>query len=108
MAASATEVRSLPSAKQPRNPISRKQVETVISRSVAVFGIVFGAQTVPFLLAQLDEAQPWWLYTFVPAMFGSLLVALAASIIGRLVRPAHALVSIVYLLALVSWPVAVS
>jgi hypothetical protein len=108
MAASGGEVRSLPSAKQPRNPISRKQVEAVVSRSVAVFGLVFGAQTVPFLLAQLDEAHPWWLYIVVPAMFGSLIVALIASIISRWVRPAHGLVSVVYLLALVSWPFTVA
>jgi signal transduction histidine kinase len=108
MAASAPDVRSLPNSKQPRNPISRKQVEAVISRSVAVFGIVFGAQTIPWLLGQLDEAYPVWIYIMVPATFGTLLVALVASIISRWVRPAHALVSLVYLIALVSWPFAVS
>ena len=94
----------VPSAKQPRNPISRKQVEVVISRSVAVFGIVFGAQTVPFMLAQLDEPHTWWLWIVVPAMFGSLLFATLMSFIGRWVRQSHALVAVVYVAALVSWP----
>jgi signal transduction histidine kinase len=94
----------VPSGKQPRNPISRKQVETVISRSVAVFGIVFGAQTVPFMLAQLGEPYPWWLWIVVPAMFGSLLFATLMSFLGRWVRQSHALVAIVYVAALITWP----
>jgi signal transduction histidine kinase len=107
MAVSGTAVRTVPQGKQPRNPISRKQVENVISRSVAVFGIVFGAQTVPWLLGQLDEAYPIWLWIIVPAMFGSLVFALIMSIAKVWVRPAHALVSIIYLVALISWPFAI-
>lgn len=87
-----------------RNPISRRQVETVMSRSVAVFGIVFAAQTVPNLLSQLDEAQPWWIWVVVPGIFGSLVLATACSFLRRFVRPSHAIVSIVYLIALASWP----
>lgn len=107
MATNAADTRSVPQHKQPRNPISRKQVERVISRSVAVFGIVFGAQTVPWLLGQLDEALTVWLVVVVPATFGSLVVALVASIMQRWVRAAHSLVSLVYLVALASWPFAV-
>jgi signal transduction histidine kinase len=94
----------VPPGKQPRNPISRKQVETVVSRSVAVFGIVFGAQTVPFMLAQVSEPYAWWLWIVVPAMFGSLLFATIMSFLGRWVRQSHAVVAIVYVAALVSWP----
>ncbi len=94
----------VPTAKQPRNPISRKQVETVISRSVAVFGIVFGAQTVPFMLAQVNEPHAWWLWMVAPAMFGSLVFATVMSFVGRWVRQSHAVVAIVYVGALASWP----
>jgi signal transduction histidine kinase len=107
MVDSGVAVRTVPQGKQPRNPISRKQVENVISRSVAVFGIVFGAQTVPWLLGQLDEAYPIWLWIIVPAMFGSLVLALVMSIAKVWVRPAHALVSIIYLVALITWPFAI-
>ena len=69
-----------------------------------MFGIVFAAQTVPFLLGQLDEAQPWWLWVVVPAMFGSLVLATACSFLRRFVRPAHAIVSVVYVIALLTWP----
>ena len=108
MATSTAEVRAVPQGKQPRNPISRKQVEAVISRSVAVFGIVFGAQTVPALLGQIDQANPVWAFLAVTTLFASLIVAFVASIVRRFVRLAHGLVSIVYLLALISWPFAVS
>ena len=93
--------------KQPRNPISRKQVEKVISRSVAGFGIVFGAQTIPWLRGQLDEAYPAWLWIVVPALFGALILVLVMSIVQVWVRPAHGLFAFLYLGALVSWPFAV-
>lgn len=93
-----------PSVKQPRNPISRKQVGRVLSRSVAVIGVVFGAQTVPWLLSQMHEAQPWWLWIFVPALFGLLIVVVVMSFANRWVRGAHATFAVVYFLALLSWP----
>ncbi len=104
MADSRATVRSVPQGKQPRNPISRKQVEKVISRSVAVFGIVFGAQTVPWLLGQLDEAYPIWLWIVVPALFGSLVVVLVLSFVQLWVRQAHGVFAVVYIASLVSWP----
>jgi len=107
MVTDAPELRSVPQGKQPRNPISRKQVEAVISRSVAVFGIVFGAQTIPSLLAQRTEAQPAWVAITVAALLASLIVAMVASIVRRGVRFAHGAVSLVYLAALVTWPFAV-
>ncbi len=107
MADSVAISRPLPQSKQPRNPISRKQVEKVISRSVAGFGIVFGAQTVPWLLGQMDEAYPIWLWIVVPALFGSLIIVLVMSIMQVLVRLAHGLFAVLYLGALISWPFAV-
>jgi len=104
MATSLVTARQAPSAKQPRIPISRKQVERVLSRSVAVIGLVFGAQTLPWLLGQLHEAQPWWLRVFVPALFGLLVLAVVLSFANRWVRRVHGTFAVVYFLALVSWP----
>ncbi|MBH0023529.1 sensor histidine kinase [Salinibacterium sp. SWN248] len=104
MATSLAVARPAPTAKQPRNPISRKQVERVISRSVAVIGLVFGAQTLPWLLAQTSEAQPWWLLIFVPALFGMLIVVVVASFANKAVRAAHGTFAVIYFLALLSWP----
>lgn len=107
MPANRAVVSPVPQVKQPRNPISRKQVEKVISRSVAGFGIVFGAQTIPWLLGQIDESYPLWQWIVVPALFGSLVLVLVMSIVQVWVRPAHALFAILYLGALISWPFAV-
>src|SRR6187402_3492147 len=107
MADSAVAPAPVPQGKQPRNPISRKQVEKVISRSVAVFGVVFGAQTVPWLLGQLDEAYPIWLWIVVPVLFGLLIFVVIMSFAQVWVRKAHGTFAIAYFVVLVSWPFAV-
>ncbi|GAA1226043.1 sensor histidine kinase [Rhodoglobus aureus] len=107
MATSVVTARQPPSAKQPRNPISRKEVERVISRSVAVIGFVFGAQTVPWLLSQAHEAQELWLWVVVPALFGLLILVVILSFSNRWVRGVHGTFAVVYFLALLSWPFAV-
>ncbi len=99
--------KSAPQLKQPRNPISLKQVETIISRSVAAVGFVFGAQTVPSLLGQIGKANPLWAGFVVITLFGSVIVALALSFARRYVRTGHAIVAILYVVALVSWPFAI-
>ena len=104
MVDSLSTVRALPQNKQPRNPISGKQVEKVISRSVAVFGIVFGAQSIPWLLGQVDEAQPGWLWVVVLSLYGTLVVALVLSILQVGVKASQGAFAVIYLLALVTWP----
>jgi two-component sensor histidine kinase len=104
--ASNTAPRSAPQLKQPRNPISRKQVEVVISRSVASSGFVFGAQSVSALIAQAHEVNPIWLVTVVVSLFASFVVAIVLSIIQRRVRLGHAIVAGVYVLSLITWPIA--
>ena len=98
--------RTVPQAKQPRSPLSRKQVERVVSRSVAVFGVVFGAQTVPWLIGQWRESNELWLLIVVPVLFGALLFALVMSFANRLVRFSQGLFAILYLIALLTWPLA--
>jgi signal transduction histidine kinase len=100
-------LRSVPQGKPPRNPISLKQVESVISRSVAVFGIVFGAQTVPVLLGQIHQAQPVWVAAATITVFTTLIIAMIAAWAQRFVRSTQGLVSIVYAAALLTWPFAV-
>jgi len=104
MADSATAVRALPQNKQPRNPISREQLEKVLSRSVATFGIVFGAQSLPWLFNQLGEAQPGWLWLVVPGLYGTLLVALVLAVIQIGVKQAQGTFAVLYLIALITWP----
>ncbi len=98
----------VPQSKQPRNPISRKQVDRVVSRSVGVFGLVFGGvQSLPAMLGQTDEAYPLWLWIVVPALYGTLVVIFVLSFVGRGVRESTGLFAVIYLLALVTWPLAI-
>ncbi len=96
-----------PQSKQPRNPISRKQVENVFARSVAVFGLVFGAQTIPWLLGQLDEAYPLWLYAVVVGLFGTLVLVAITSFAKIWVKQVQGAFAVLYLLALLTWPIAI-
>jgi signal transduction histidine kinase len=93
-----------PLARQSHNPISRLQIETVISRSVGVFGVLFAAQAVPAVLTQLPQEQPSWIPVFVLAIFGGILATLVASIIKRFVRAVNGYLSFAYLVGLIAWP----
>lgn len=90
-----------------RRPISRALIEIVASRSVAFFGLAFGAQTVPVALGQREYAHDSWFLIIGISMFGSLVLAVVASIAKRFVRVANSVVIIVFLLALVTWPIGV-
>lgn len=107
MPASATVAAAPTLPKQPRNPISRKQVENVFARSVAVFGLVFGAQAIPWLLGQLDEAFPIWLWIVVPALFGTLTLVVITSFAQVGVKQMHGIFAVIYLGALITWPLAI-
>lgn len=91
-------------AKQPRQPISRKRVDTVLSRSVAWFGVVFGIQALLLVIPQYGLAQPLWAAIAVGAIYGSLLFSLLCSMLKRFVVGAHRIVAAVYVLALLTWP----
>ena len=91
-------------AKQQRNPISRRQIETVASRSVAIFGLVFGGQTIPTTLEQLQLLRPGWGLAFLIAIYGGLLVSVACSIARRFVRQINTYIAVVFLVAVIAWP----
>jgi len=91
-------------ARQPHNPISRPQIETVVSRSVAIFGLVFGIQAVPVVLQQVPSAQTVWAIVFGAGIYGGIAATLVASFAKRGVRTVNAYVSFAYLAALVGWP----
>jgi len=95
-------------AKQPRNPISRRQIETVISRSVAIFGLVFGAQTLPITIDQLDLVRSPWDTIFSFAIYGGLLASVIASLLRRFVKAINTYVAIAFLLAMIGWPLVAS
>ena len=90
-----------------RSPCSRTRIELAIWRSGAVFGIVFGAQSVPGFVARLPEADPAWNVFVGLAVFASLLVASVLSFVRCGVRTAFVAIAVVYVIALATWPLAV-
>jgi len=97
-----------PALRHQRSPISREQVESVISRSAAVFGVVFGIQALTPLVTQLPTVSPAWGIVTLTLLSLSLVLSLVASLARRFVRSAHALVAVLYLAALQTWPIAVT
>lgn len=90
-----------------RRPLSSAQIEAVASRSVASFGLLFGAQTFPIMLGQVAQLQTGWFWLYTISIFGGLLAAVAASIVQRYVRAINIYIITVYVLALGTWPMAV-
>jgi signal transduction histidine kinase len=89
------------------NPLSLSRVDSAVARSAAGFGVAFLAQSVPVMLEQLPNMQPWWSWLLVPALAGSLALAVATAVLDRHVKLAQSAVALVYLVALATWPFAV-
>ena len=89
---------------QPRNPISRTRIETVVSRSVAGVGVIFSLQALPVLLAQVPLRLP----VMAVAMPLALALGIGAVVIAAVtkvgVRVTTGTVAVVYLAALLGWP----
>ncbi|MCY7413598.1 MAG: histidine kinase, partial [Salinibacterium sp.] len=92
---------------QAQNLLTRKQVEKVLSRFVAIGGLVFAAQAIPTLLAQTSYLDALWLWIAVPVLVGWLIATLFFSIAQVWVRPSHGTFTVLYLLAVGSLQVAI-
>ena len=104
MAAKGGQLQPGPLARQPHNPISRPRIETIVSRSVAIFGLLFGLQALPVALHQLTTVQPLWATVFGVGIYGGIIATLVAAFTKRYVRALNAYVSFAYLVALAGWP----
>ena len=87
----------------PLSPISRRQIEVVIARSAAIFGLVFAAQTIPALLTQSPQLNTFALVGIV-MLFGGLLVAVVAFITRKFVRAVNTYIVFSWTAAMALWP----
>jgi signal transduction histidine kinase len=97
----------LGSLRSPRNPISRALLDKVLGRIIAAAGLVFGLQALPGMIGQVDSMQLAWAWVIGLAMFGGFSALVVASLLQRGVTTVEAFVAIAYLIALVTWPLAV-
>ena len=93
---------------KPRNPLSRARIERIADRTVSVFGLVFGLQTVPAALGQLHALRAPWGTVVLAAIFGGLALTVVLAIFQRFVKSAMGTLAVVYLVAIVTWPLLVA
>ncbi|GAA4175454.1 sensor histidine kinase [Gryllotalpicola koreensis] len=88
----------------PRHPLTQARIETMVSRAIVLFGVVFGVLVVPTLIAQQQElAQPFgWLQ--VGALCACMAWAVVGAISQRGVGAATTAFALLYLVVLLLWP----
>lgn len=91
----------------PRNPISRRRIEVVISRSVASFGLLFAAQAVLPVIEQSGGVLAVWNWVVVLSVFGGLAASLVASFVNRGVFAVNGYIAAAWFVGMVTWPLAV-
>jgi len=91
-------------AKPPRTPISRAQIEAVISRSVAGVAVVFSLQSAPMFASQLDQRNAFWAIGLAVAFTAAVIALVVTSIVKRGVAIAATAVAALYFIELVTWP----
>ncbi|MGO4299175.1 sensor histidine kinase [Leifsonia sp. RAF41] len=89
---------------KPRNPLSRARIERIADRTVSAFGLVFGLQTLPTALSQLHQLREPWGGVWMIVIFGGLALTVILAIVQRGVKIAMGVLAVVYLAALVTWP----
>ncbi|GAA3874674.1 hypothetical protein GCM10022381_16770 [Leifsonia kafniensis] len=90
--------------KAPRNPISRAQIETVISRSVAGVALVFSLQCLPMFFSQLDQRIPVLSIGLASAIALSVIALVVTAIVKRGVSIVATVITALYFIELVAWP----
>lgn len=87
-----------------RSTVTRAQVETVTGRALGLFGLVFGAQTVPIALVQADALLPGAGAALMAVLYGAIVGLAVATVTKVAVRTACLAFALLYALALVAWP----
>ncbi|MCY7289272.1 MAG: ATP-binding protein [Cryobacterium sp.] len=94
--------------KHPRNPISRTRIEVVASRSVAGVGVVFALQAMPMMLEQAAVRMPVMGF-LTPLLLGLSMAAVVVAAVTKVgVRASASSVALLYLAALLAWPLLMS
>lgn len=108
MAAEAPSLDRLAVHRPSRAPLSRRQIDTLASRAVAAFGVVFALQTVPVAIEQVAHGheQHLWSQLVAAMLILTLLAMCVASIVQRWVRVTAGTFTAIYILSVLSWPLA--
>jgi signal transduction histidine kinase len=87
-----------------RATVTRAQVETIASRALGLFGLVFGAQTIPTALEQSAALIDGTGAALMAVLYGSIVALAVATITKIAVRTACLAFAGLYAAALLAWP----
>ncbi|WIE53588.1 ATP-binding protein [Curtobacterium sp. MCBD17_003] len=100
-----------PVAADPSRSIRPAITATTLERAIAVMlaaaALGFGAVTVPPVLQQLPSLDPVWGLVVALVVCASIVFVGATAVVRRLARTAQIVVAVVFLVALVTWPLTV-
>jgi len=91
-----------------RATVTRAQVETIVARALGLFGLVFGAQTVPLALAQADALGRGSGAALMAGLYGAIAALAVATVMKSAVRVACLVFAGLYAVALIVWPLLVA
>jgi len=90
-----------------RKPLSRAQIESVLSRSVAGISVIFALQNVPTVLQQYAEHRALGTAAMAIALGLAIAFVVVATVVKACVRVSTSMVAIFYFIAIVAWPFAI-
>jgi signal transduction histidine kinase len=93
---------------RPRTSISRAQIETITARALGLFGVVFGAQTVPMALNQSAALKEGWGPALMAAVYAGIVLLALSSILKRAVRAVCYGFAVLFAASVLAWPLLVA
>ncbi|HEY5224172.1 MAG TPA: ATP-binding protein [Microbacteriaceae bacterium] len=92
----------------PGKPLSRRRIERLFSRVVAVFGVVFAVQIIPGLTDAMRLFAEPWASVSAAVLLGTMVWVVVAATIQRAVAVSMGTAAIVYVASLLTWPLLVT
>ena len=87
-----------------RATVTSGQVETIFARALGLFGLVFGAQTVPLALQQADALVSGSGAALMAVLYGAIVALAVATVTKVAVRVACLGFASLYAASLIAWP----
>lgn len=84
--------------------MTREQVETVASRALGIFGVVFGLQALPLALDQTAGLRPGAGAAIIAFLYGAILAIGLAALSRTAMRSAAFTFAVLYAASIVVWP----
>ncbi|MBC7519288.1 MAG: ATP-binding protein [Microbacteriaceae bacterium] len=88
--------------------MSRRKIDSIIARSVAVFGLFLGVQATEAMSEQSARLSPLWSIVVTLLVYGGLVAGMITAALNRGTRVVFGYFTVAWLIGMASWPLAVS